>query len=108
RRNYCNVGNGFQLGDSGARYNGICQGLAEESFLEAYDAGRFRFEIRSELNQLKNTVSSNHKRLDAIEDEIFELEQAIVSDRSTAESRRRDLITIKQLETERTDLHVAM
>lgn len=108
RRRYCTVDNGFRLGDSGARYNGVCQGLAESRFLAAYDAGKFRHEIRAELNQLKNTVSSNLGRLDVIEDDILQLEQAIVSDRSTAESRHRDLATIKQLENERSDIHNAM
>lgn len=108
RRNYCTIDNGFHLGDSGARYNGICHGLAEARFLEAYDAGKFRYEIRSEFNRLKKTVSSNYERLDVIEEEILQLEQAIVSDGSTGESRRRDLAAIKQLETERSDIHAAM
>lgn len=108
RRRYCTVGNGFQLGDSGARYNGVCQGLEEAAFVTAYDAGKFRHEVRTELNRLKSAISSRHERLDVIEDDISQIEHAIVSDRSTGESRRRDLATIKQLEAERSDIHATV
>ncbi len=108
RQRYCTRENGFQLGDSGARYNGVCQGLDEVTFLNAYDAGKFRYEIRSELNQLKSRINSRHERLDTIDDEILQLEESIVSDRSTGESRRRDLAAVKQLEAERSDIYAAI
>lgn len=101
RISYCTVVNGFHLGNSGGQYNGICRGLSENAFLQAYDAGKFRFQVRSELEELQRHIQRTDQRIEDIDEDVALHEQQIVSAASTPDSRSEDLAIVRQLEEER-------
>ncbi len=104
RVSYCSVVNGFKLGDSGGEYNGICRGLSEREFLQAFDAGKFRHEIRTELEELQRHINRTAKRMEDLDNDAAQHEHQIVSAASTPDSRSADLAIIRQLEEERNRL----
>ncbi len=104
RVSYCTLANGFRLGDGGGQYNGICRGLAEGEFLQAFEAGKFRYEVRTELDELQRHINRITKRIDDLDSDAALHEHRIVSAASTPDSRSSDLATIRELEEERNRL----
>jgi hypothetical protein len=84
---YCRDGNGFEVGHSGARYQGVCPADMEPAFLDGYNAGRHLFELESALRRIDNQLASNARAQENIKKELTSIAAAMVSTDTTALER---------------------
>lgn len=98
---YCQPGRGFNVGSNGGRYNGVCSAELEADFLEAYNAGRHLYTLRSNVNRANSAINSKQNEIESIEDDIRESEAALISAETTTEERILLLVDLKDL-SERT------
>src|SRR5882672_4511339 len=47
---YCRLGNGFDVGHSGAAYQGVCPASSETDFVAAYNSGHRLYELESAVS----------------------------------------------------------
>jgi hypothetical protein len=84
---YCRPNNGFEVGRSGATYQGVCPANLESAFLANYDAGRQLFELESALRRIDDQLASNAATQESIRGELTAIAATMVSAESTAEQR---------------------
>ena len=98
---YCQPGRGFDVGASGGRYYGVCSVNLEPDFLDAYNAGRHLYTLRSNVNSANSQISSKEAEIQRVEEEIREKEAALIARETTTEQRILLLADLKDL-SERT------
>ena len=104
-KQYCTEINGYNLGENGGSYNGVCPQALEERFLIAYNHGYENYKLNYQIQELEYSISSAIREIDELKEEVSELENNLISD-STTKEQREDLLkqikqcneTIKQLE----------
>lgn len=109
---YCQPGRGFQVGSNGGSYNGVCSANLEGDFLDAYNAGRHLYVLRSNVNRATAGINSRQNELERIDEEILANEAELI-DRETTTERRVILLAelknqserIGELESEIADLY---
>jgi hypothetical protein len=84
---YCREGHGFEVGRSGAAYQGVCPVDLEANFLAAYNTGRHLYELESALQRVVGQLASNRRAQDDIKKELTAIATSMVSDETTAEQR---------------------
>ncbi len=94
---YCQPGRGFSVGASGGQYNGVCAADTEADFLHAYHAGRKLYRLRDEVYATGSQLDRAAAELDRVEDEIVDVEAAILNPRTTQDERILLLIELKDL-----------
>ncbi|PCJ22903.1 MAG: hypothetical protein COA96_13165 [SAR86 cluster bacterium] len=94
---YCQPSRGFQVGQSGSTYSGVCNSNLEADFLDAYRLGIELYSLRSNLNAAMSQLNSNERTLQRIDEDINEIEVLIISDGTTALERVRLLAEMKDL-----------
>ena len=100
-RDYCQPSRGFNLGASGARYNGVCPAYLETDFVDAYNSGHQLYTLRSRVNSATYQINNKEHELDNIRDRVRSAEADLISDQTTAEDRVQLLSHLKEL-SERT------
>lgn len=104
-KRYCTPLRGYALGNGGGAYRELCPPDLAKGFRRGYDDGRDMYSHRVRVDQLGATVAATQKSILALEAQIEEREQYIVSDTSTPASRRATLERLKQLREELAVLH---
>ena len=94
---YCQPIRGFQVGQSGGSYNGVCSSNLESDFLAAYRMGAELYGLRSNLNAIHSRVSANTQAIQDIDVDIDEIEAIIVLDETTPEQRAALLADLREL-----------
>jgi hypothetical protein len=84
---YCRPNNGFEVGRSGATYQGVCPADLESAFLANYDSGRRLYELESALHRIDNQIASNARAQESIREELTAIAATMVSGETTAEER---------------------
>jgi len=84
---YCRPNNGFEVGRSGATYQGVCPADLESAFLANYDSGRRLYELESAVQRIDSQIASNARAQESIREELTVIAATMVSDESTAEER---------------------
>lgn len=107
-REYCTVPRAYSEGSRGATYQGVCPADMDQSFRRAYNDGLALYTVTNALAAMDNTLNTYYSRMDDIEKDIAELERAIVSDSSSADSRRENLDAIRNLRDELAGVQEAM
>ena len=109
---YCQPSRGFSVGANGGRYNGVCRVDLEPDFLDAYNAGYHLHTLRSNVSHANSDIYSKEHELKEIDEDVAQLEAALISDESTKEDRVLILADLKehseragQLNTEIKDLY---
>lgn len=97
---YCRVGNGFEVGRRGSRYQGVCPASLEPAFLEAYAEGRELYELESSLRSVENQIAARHRRLEQLTHELTVASAAIISDETNSEQRAELLLSIAAMAKE--------
>ena len=98
---YCQPSRGYNLGASGARYNGVCAVDLEPEFLDAYRSGYQLHSLRSNVNAASAQIYTKESELESIKKEIRYKEAALISAETTTEDRILYLVDLKDL-SERT------
>ncbi len=84
---YCRAGNGFDVGHSGAAYQGVCPSSMEQAFVDEYNAGRQLYELESAVRSIDNRVASNLGAQERIKKELTVIAAQMISPDTSAEQR---------------------
>jgi len=107
-KDYCTAENGFNLGQRGAGYNGVCPENLKEPFATAYEDGRQLYQARSEVNRLTRQLGSYENRLLQIKQEIVSVSTAQLEPDLTTEERLHLLADLDSLVEERSEIKAAI
>jgi hypothetical protein len=99
-RQFCQPSRGFNVGASGARYNGICPSDMEPEFVDAFNAGHRLYNLRASVNQATNQINARKAALERKEDRIRVVEAELIARETTAENRVLLLVELKELSEE--------
>ena len=88
---YCTPSNGYNVGEQGKKYQGVCPSELEGPFLQAYEHGYEHYALKSELYDIESSIRYKHNKIHNLIEEISQLEKQIISDQ-TNEARRRELL----------------
>jgi hypothetical protein len=109
---YCKPSRGFNVGSHGGNYNGVCSVNLEADFLDAFNAGRQLYSLRSDVNRANSLINSKQHELEDIEDAVLQNGIDIIASDTTTEERILLLADMKdmaertgQLEAEIRDLY---
>ena len=84
---YCRPSNGFEVGHSGAVYQGVCPAGAAKDFLASYNSGRRLYELESALRTVEAQIQSNYYEQESIRGELTGIAASMVAIETTAEQR---------------------
>jgi hypothetical protein len=84
---YCRVNHGFEVGHSGAAYQGVCPANMEADFLAEYNAGRHLFELESVLRSIDGRIAGNYRAQESIKQELTKIAATMIAVDTTAEQR---------------------
>ena len=84
---YCQPSRGFNVGSNGGSYNGVCNVNLEADFLDAYNAGRHLYSLRSDVNRANSLINSKEHELEEIEDALLQNGIDIIAKDTTQEER---------------------
>jgi hypothetical protein len=96
-REYCRPQQGYQLGEHGGSYGGVCPADLDHEFTAAYESGRELYNLRSRVAAAASRLDAAHRELEHAEHEIVEQSALIVSNDATTEARAHALVSTKDL-----------
>ncbi len=96
-KQFCTSQNGFNLGERGGHYNGVCPSDLEPNFLDAYHAGHTLYELRAQLRSTNNQISYHEHELDTLEADLERKGIELVTGNMTSEERANLLLEIKDM-----------
>ncbi len=86
---YCRVSHGFEVGRSGATYQGVCPANMESGFLAEYNAGRHLYELESALRSVDARIAGDYRAQENIKKELTQIAATMIAADTTAEQRVR-------------------
>jgi len=84
---YCQPLRGFQVGESGGYYDGVCNSNLEPEFLNAFRLGAEFYSLRSGLNVVASRVASSAEAIQRIDSDVAGIEFIIILDETTPARR---------------------
>jgi hypothetical protein len=87
---FCTQRNGFVQGQKGYQYSGICPPSVERDFLDAYQAGREIYTVRSAISGLEGEQRRNENKIEQLQKSLIDAE-ALMFAATTPEEERRDI-----------------
>jgi hypothetical protein len=84
---YCRASHGFEVGHSGATYQGVCPDPLEADFVAEYNAGRHLFELEAALRNVDARIAGNHRTQENIKKELASIAATMVATDTTPEAR---------------------
>jgi len=96
-RQYCQPSRGFNVGASGARYNGVCPGDMEPDFVTAFNSGHKLYNRRSSVKSATSQINAKNAELDRNAKRIRVVEAGLISRETLAEDRVLLLVDLKEL-----------
>jgi hypothetical protein len=96
-REYCRPQTGYQLGEHGGSYGGVCPADMESEFTAAYESGRELYNLRSRVAAAASRLDAAHRELEHAEHEIVEQSALILSNDASSEARAQALVSAKDL-----------
>jgi hypothetical protein len=101
---YCVEYNGFNQGKNGADYRGVCPTHLEQDFLHGYNQGYAIYELNSRISQAQSSITTNTNEMKNLDEEIKKLEDRLVADDTSSDSRRKLLEDLKARQIDRGSL----
>lgn len=86
-QSYCRASNGFQVGRSGAAYQGVCPASLEGEFVAEYNAGRHLYELESALGSIDARIAGNYRTQENIKQEITAIGVTMIASETTVAQR---------------------
>ena len=88
---YCTAANGFNEGQRGDTYNGVCPTSLEADFLPAYEHGHDHYLLDHEISDAESAIRYRNNDIRELREEVADLEAKIISS-STSEAQRASLL----------------
>lgn len=98
--NFCQPGNGFNVGSSGRAYQGVCPGWMEEEFLHSYNAGRELHRLRSALNRTTSQIAYRERELNELGEDLKRITAELIADETASERRVILIVETKEVAEE--------
>ncbi len=105
---YCQPTRGFYLGESGRRYNGVCEAALEPAFLDAYSIGSQLYSLRAHVNSINSNINNNTATMERIDARMVESTVLIASDDTPSERRILLLAELAEMSEEKGRLEEEM
>jgi hypothetical protein len=86
-REFCRPSRGFEFGESGGRYAGVCPADLEPDFLAAYSDGHHLYELEASMRTTLQQIAYKRSELDKLKKSAVTNAAAIVSDDTPATDR---------------------
>lgn len=103
-QNFCTPAKGFQIGQRGGTYTGICPQELEQGFLAGYQQGREIAILRDKIKHIKSVITAKEEDFNKLNKMIINKEKLIISS-ETSELRRAKLLDdIKEIQVDIDDL----
>lgn len=84
---YCHAGNGFEVGHSGAVYQGVCPKNLEPEFVANYNTGHRLYELESAVRNIDSQIASNNYEQERIRGELTSIAAAMIAKDTKPEDR---------------------
>jgi hypothetical protein len=84
---YCKPGHGFEVGRSGAAYEGVCPANLEAEFVAEYNTGRHLHDLERALQRVNSQIASNYREQESIRAELTRIGVSMVANDTTTEQR---------------------
>ena len=84
---YCKPGHAFEIGHSGASYQGVCPAGTEAAFLAEYNSGRHLYELEWAVRDIDAQIADNNREQEHIRGELTAIAASMVSNDTTGEQR---------------------
>jgi hypothetical protein len=84
---YCRAGNGFEVGHSGAAYQGVCPANLEAGFVAEYNTGRRLHDLEWALQRVDSQIASNYREQENIRGELTRIGVSMIASDTTTEQR---------------------
>lgn len=107
-REFCQPERAFNLGSDGRSNPGVCPHDLRDQFAEAYQSGRYLYDLRSSLYQVERRLNMKNQRYLELQAQQHELEAHLVSVEPTMEQRLQMLLELKNLAAEMQQLEEEM
>ena len=95
---FCQPGNGFTLGVRGGRYEGVCAGILEPEFLQAFEAGREIYGAELQIRRLDEILAVNEAERDRLGAALRRKRGELARDGADAERRRSLAAELQELQ----------
>ena len=86
---YCRASNAFEVGHSGASYQGVCPANLEREFLPGYNAGHHLYELEAALHNADARIAGDYRAQENIKQELTSIAATMIATDTTAEQRVR-------------------
>ncbi len=86
-KDYCRASHGFDVGHSGAAYQGVCPADSEAGFIVAYNSGRRLYELESAVRSVDGQLAADAQEQEHIKGELTAIAATMVANDTTAEQR---------------------
>jgi len=86
---YCRASNAFEVGHSGASYQGVCPANLEREFLPEYNAGHHLYELESALHNADARIAGDYRAQENVKQELTSIAATMIAADTTPEQRVR-------------------
>lgn len=86
---YCRPSVGYNRGENGSQYNGVCPEHLESGFLRGYQEGREVYLVQQQINQLRSQQDYQQRQQRELADKLEKKEQQLLSDGISSKKRRK-------------------
>ncbi|MCK4622008.1 MAG: DUF2799 domain-containing protein [Desulfuromonadales bacterium] len=97
---FCTSAKGFQLGQKGEEYAGVCPPKLEKEFLAGYQLGQQIYTLKNMIGRAKSLIKSKEKHLAELNDKVKNKERLIISSKISELKRAHLLDEVKSIQTE--------
>lgn len=94
---YCQPLNGFDVGQRGSSYAGVCPIEMEVEFLSAFQAGQTLYQYRAQVSNATRQIAYKQNELGDLEYELQHAEARLINDDTTSEQRARLVADTKDI-----------
>lgn len=96
-REFCQPARGFQLGERGGRYYGVCSADLEPAFMDAYRVGSHLHTLRSNVSSASARIAAKEAELERNKDEMRAKEAELIDGETATADRVLILADLKEL-----------
>lgn len=104
---YCQPLRGFQLGQAGGNYLGVCNSNLEPDFVDAFRVGAQLHDLRANLGEITSRAAATSRAIDQIDADVADIEAAIILDETTPVQRSELLVEMRELSEIKGELELA-
>jgi hypothetical protein len=95
---FCNPLRGYEMGQRGIAYNGVCPEALEGPFLESFDRGQVLRSKLEEINRIVLQIKNNKRNIEDLRGELTEKKKRLISGVTTEGDRARLVDEIEKIQ----------